>query len=79
MDFIPSSRLIRERMAKQKPSAKYSIRPSTKGRQFRPKAIVVGSPLHRTVNTLVLIRSLANDRAQQVLELSLLVDSADEE
>jgi hypothetical protein len=45
----------------------------------RPKAIVVGSRIHRLANLLTLVRALRNTPVQQIMELCLLMDESDAE
>ena len=45
----------------------------------RPKAIVVGSRIHRLANLLVLVRALRNTPVQQIMELELMLDESDAE
>ena len=57
-------------------SARLSVKPI--GRR-RPKAIAVGSPVHRLATLLILVRALRNTPVQQVMELELMLDESDAE
>lgn len=53
---------------------------TVKPRGFRrPRSIAVGSRIHRYATLLMLVRSLANTREQQVMELELMLDESDAE